>query len=139
MTETGAVSNKPVITFFDESDESTRVAERERAQPPFTGLARFADETTSRLVVQMTTESRTGEIAGTILVDVGGKGKESHLYLFRGTSRRRMFALQALATGNRTAMLSGSVTQDGKRVIGTFVATEPGRVRSDGTFEVSRD
>jgi hypothetical protein len=134
--ETGATT--PVITFFDPAGNAARAVEAAQASRPFTGAARYTDGSTSKLAVQMTAEGRTGEIAGTILVDGGAKGQASHLYLFRGQSRRRMFTLQALATGNRTAALSGTVSADGNRVTGTFVATEPGRAADGGTFEVSR-
>jgi hypothetical protein len=134
--ETGAT--KPIITFFDGIGDTPRAVGAGRTSKPFTGLARFTDGTASKLVVQMTAESRTGEIAGTILVDGFARGDGSHLYLFRGTSRRRIFSLHALATGNRTAMLSGTVTADGMRVSGTFMATAPGSPAGGGTFEVSR-
>ena len=87
----------------------------------------------------MTAESLAfGEIAGTILVDGNSRGQGAHLYLFRGNSRRRIFTLQALATGNRTAILSGTISPDGKSVSGTFLATEPSQGALNGTFEVSR-
>ncbi|HEY8747524.1 MAG TPA: hypothetical protein VIM11_06110 [Tepidisphaeraceae bacterium] len=138
MSSQDASVAKPVITYFDGAGDTARAVEAGRTGRPFTGLARFADGTASKLVVQMTAESRTGEIAGTILVDGMARGDGSHLYLFRGTSRRHIFSIQALATGNRTAMLSGTVTPDGMQVSGTFVASAPGSAVGGGTFEVSR-
>jgi len=129
---------KPVITFFDESGQAGRVLPSSGTRGNFAGLATFADGTTFFFTVTATTETRTGDIAGTVLVNSSRRGDDSHLYVFRGSSRRRMFTLQALATGNRTALLTGTVTPDGRKVTGTFTATEPGRAGGSGTFEVSR-
>ncbi len=136
-TADSQTASKPVITFFDEPGDTARAVETAPKSRPFTGSAQYADGSTAKLVVQMTTESRTGEIAGTILANSGTRGQ--HLYLFRGNARRGIFTLQALATGNRVAMLSGTITPDGKSVSGTFLATEPSNPVSNGTFEVSRD
>ena len=134
-SETG-IGQKPVITFFDAPGDTARAVETAPKSRPFTGSAQYADGSSAKLVVQMTTESRTGEIAGTILADSGSRGQ--HLYLFRGTARRGIFTLQALATGNRVAMLRGTISPDAKTVSGTFLATEPANPVSNGTFEVSR-
>ena len=136
--DAGGRQGKPVITFFDEAGETGRVQQNGGPRGNFAGLATYADGTTCKIVVQMTTESRTGDIAGTVLVNNGCRGDDSHLYVFRGTSRRRTFNLQALATGNRVALLTGSVSPDGLKVTGTFTATEPGRPISSGTFDVNR-
>src|SRR4051812_31395758 len=130
------IGSKPVITFFDAPGETARAVETAPMSRPFTGAAQYADGSSAKLVVQMTAESRTGEIAGTILANSPSHGQ--HLYLFRGTARRGIFTLQALATGNRVAMLSGTITPDAKSISGTFLATEPGHPVSNGTFEVSR-
>jgi len=129
------IGSKPVITFFDAPGDTARAVETAPKSRPFTGSAQYADGSSAKLVVQMTAESRTGEIAGTILAD---SPAGQHLYLFRGTARRGIFTLQALATGNRVAMLSGTITPDAKSVSGTFLATEPAHPVSNGTFEVSR-
>jgi len=129
------IGSKPVITFFDAPGDTARAVETAPKSRPFTGSAQYADGSSAKLVVQMTTESRTGEIAGTILAS-GPRGQ--HLYLFRGTARRGIFTLQALATGNRVAMLSGTISPDAKTVSGTFLATEPSNPVSNGTFEVTR-
>jgi hypothetical protein len=134
-SETG-IGQKPVITFFDTPGDTARAVETAPKSRPFTGSAQYADGSSAKLVVQMTTESRTGEIAGTILADSGSRGQ--HLYLFRGTARRGVFTLQALATGNRVAMLSGTISPDSNSVSGTFLATEPAHPVSNGTFEVTR-
>ena len=131
-----AIGSKPVITFFDAPGDTARAVQTAPKNRPFTGAASYADGSSAKLVVHMTTESRTGEIAGTILANSPSHGQ--HLYLFRGNARRGIFTLQALATGNRVAMLSGTITPDGKSVSGTFLATEPGHPVSNGTFDVSR-
>jgi hypothetical protein len=130
------IGSKPVITFFDAPGDTARAVETAPKSRPFSGTAHYADGSSAKLVVHMTAESRTGEIAGTILADSPSRGQ--HLYLFRGTARRGIFTLQALATGNRVAMLTGTITPDAKSVAGTFLATEPSHPASNGTFEVNR-
>lgn len=138
VTTSGEGRAKPVITFFDESGQSGRAPQPRGPRGDFVGTATYADGTTCKLVVQMTSETRTGDVAGTVLVNNGCRGEDSHLYVFRGTARRRTFTLQALATGNRVALLSGSVSPDRLKVTGTFTASEPGRPISTGTFDLAR-
>jgi hypothetical protein len=130
------IGSKPVITFFDSPGDNARASESAPKGRPFTGSAKYSDGSGSTLVVHMNTESRTGEISGTILANSPSRGQ--HLYLFRGTARRGIFTLQALATGNRIAMLTGTISPDGKSISGTFLATEPSHPASNGTFEVNR-
>jgi hypothetical protein len=135
MSATVPTASKPVITFFD-SAEPRPTADSEGLH--FVGIATFADGSTAKISVQMTSETLSS-LSGTAMLDDTRPGAVRHLFVLRGSaSRGGMFSLNGVATGNCTAIVNGMLNRDGTHAAGQFVMTSLGKPAAGGTFTTSR-
>ena len=130
-----ATATPPVITFFNTSAQRPS-PEIEGEQ--FAGVATFSDGSTARISVQMTSQLLSN-VTGTALLDDTRPGASRYLFVLRGSATRGgVFSLSGVATGNRTAMVSGMMSRNGGQAAGQFIINAAGKLPESGTFTASR-
>jgi hypothetical protein len=131
-----ATASSPVITFFDSVNERP-VAEVQGER--FAGVATFADGSSAKISIQMSSQLLSN-VTGTALLDDARPGALRHLFVLRGSATRGgTFSLHGVATGNCTAMVTGMMSRDGGHAAGQFVITALGKAPAGGTFTASRE
>ena len=134
MSTTVSKASKPVITFFDSAEHH----ESESEGLHFAGTATFADGSTARISVQMTSETLSS-LSGTAMLDDTRPGAVRNLFVLRGTgSRGGMFSLHGVAVGNSTVIVNGMMSRDRDHAAGQFVMTSHGKPPAGGTFTATR-
>jgi hypothetical protein len=134
MSATASQASKPVITFFDPQQHHASDSEGLH----FAGTATFADGSTARISIQMTSETLSS-LSGTAMLDDTRPGAVRHLFVLRGTgSRSGMFSLHGVAVGNSTVVANGMMSRDRDHAAGQFVMTSLGKPSVGGTFTASR-
>jgi hypothetical protein len=104
----------------------------------FTGMATSnTGDQPSALKLTITSESKSGALVGTLLVDVGSNNQKT--YSIKGSvNHNGAFVLHATGSNHNTALLNGNVSADGHTLAGHYVAHEPGHHGGSGTFTLSR-
>jgi hypothetical protein len=134
MSAAASKASKPVITFFDPAQHHASDSEGLH----FSGTATFADGSTARISVQMTSETLSS-LSGTAMVDDTRPGAVRNLFVLRGTgSRSGIFSLHGVAVGNSTVVVNGMMSRDREHAAGQFVMTSLGKPAIGGTFSASR-
>ena len=134
MSATVSKASKPVITFFDPAQRH----ESESEGLHFAGVATFADGSTAKISIQMTSETLSS-LSGTAMLDDTRPGAVRHLFVLRGTgSRSGLFSMHGVAAGNCTAVVNGMMSRDGEHAAGQFVMTSLGKPAAGGTFTATR-
>ena len=91
----------------------------------------------SALQLTIVSETKSGGLVGTLLVDVGSDNQKS--YAIKGSvNHLGVFVLHATGANHNNALLKGTASADGKTLHGTYAAHEPGKHPSNGTFSLGR-
>jgi len=102
---------------------------------PFVGTATASDGTTDGLAITVTSERKSGALAGSFTVSLSG---QSLTYAFTGSvNRRGALVLHGRSGGHKTVTVTGTASADGKTLSGKFSASSRHN-SSHGTFTASR-
>ena len=91
----------------------------------------------SGLTLTITSESKTGALKGTLVVDDTGNGPTTFI-ITGSVNHGGRFLLHANAGNHGNAVINGSVSSDGNTLIGHYVSTNGKHHGDSGSFTVSR-
>jgi hypothetical protein len=101
----------------------------------YTGTSTASDGTTSDITISVSTESKSGKLAGTITAITGST---TTTYTFSGSvNKKGTFTLKGNGGGHKTLSVKGAVSADTNTLTGTFKAAGKHN-SSHGTFTASR-